>query len=466
MNNEKATPSAGQNGRPARGVRIQTMNYIMIAASLLLYGLILHVTLQVSDRYQTLVKNTETYIACSEDAFLLKERSDSLTEQVRLYVMTADIGYRDAYLEELHSDAHLGNILGEMETYPVSEDSLNFLRDALAQSDKLTSTELYSIRLMGEALGYEPEDFPDELENISLTEEDERLSPEDKIAKAQDLVFNSDYQNSKERITDGISSCLDSIVSETLKEQELSASTMEQTLILHRVHISLLLIVNILTFLMIFFLVVKPLRLYINCIKQEEKLSVTGSYEFQYLALTYNDIYNVNAANEATLRYKAEHDPLTGAINRGAFERLKQILSKEHIPLALLLVDVDQFKGINDTYGHEIGDAVLKKVTRLLQENFRSDDFVARIGGDEFAVIATKVTKDQQDILIQKQEMINRTLSEPDDGLPKVSLSIGVAFSEDGFLEDLYRRSDKALYHVKENGRCGCAFFEDLKDPQ
>lgn len=466
MNNEKAKPSAEQNSRPVRSVRIQTMNYVMIAASILLYVLILHVTLQVSDRYQTLVKNTEIYIACSENAFSLKERSDSLTEQVRLYVMTTEARYRDAYLEELHSDIDLENTLEKMENYRISEDSLNFLRDALAQSDKLTVTELYSIRLTGEALGYGPENFFDEVKNISLTEEDQKLSPKDKISKAQDLVFNSDYQNSKERIKNGITSCLDSIVLETLKEQELSASTMEQTLILHRIHISLLLIVNILTFLMIFFLVVKPLRLFIRCIKEEKKLAVTGSYEFRYLALTYNDIYNVNAANEETLRYKAEHDPLTGAINRGAFERLRQILSNEHTPLALLLVDVDQFKGVNDTYGHEIGDAVLKKVTRLLQDNFRSNDLVARIGGDEFAVIATNVTKDQQDILIQKQELINRTLSEPDDGLPKVSLSIGIAFSADGFPEDLYRRSDKALYHVKNHGRSGCAVFEDLEDPQ
>lgn len=462
MNNEKANPATGQNQTTIKGIRLQTINFLIIAASFLLYGLLLYATLQVAGRYQALAKNTEIYITCSQDAFLLKERSDRLTEQVRLYVMTTETHYRDSYLEELRSDMRMERILEDMKNYHISEDSLHFLQDALTQSDQLALTELYAIRLTENAAGHEPKDFPDELNTVALSLEDEKMPSEDKIEKAQDLVFNSAYQDSKDQIKNGITSCLDSVVSETLNAQELNVSTMEQTLHFHRILLSFLFVLNILTFLMIFFLVIKPLRLYINCIKEEKKLIVAGPYEFRYLAQTYNDIYNINIANETALRHKAEHDPLTGAINRGAFERVKQILSTEQASLALLLVDVDQFKHVNDTYGHETGDSILKKVTKLLQENFRSNDFVARIGGDEFAVIATQVNEQQRDILEQKVSLINQTLSHPDDGLPEVSLSIGVAFSSDGFQEDLYRKSDKALYHVKEHGRCGCAFFEDL----
>ncbi|MCI8514092.1 MAG: GGDEF domain-containing protein [Lachnospiraceae bacterium] len=464
MNNEKENATTGSNPKTVKGIRIQTMNCVMIAAACLLYGLILYDTIQVSSRYQLLVKNTETYITCSQNTFLLKERSDTLTEQIRLYVMTSDISYQDAYLEEFRSDMHLERALEDLKTYNVNQDSLQFLQEALTQSDKLTTKEFYAMRLTGEALGFAPEEFPEEIRTVSLSEEDRALRSEEKISKAQDLVFNSDYQFSKDMIKFGINSCLDSIVSETLEKQELSAATMQQTLILHRIHISLLFILNIITFIIIFTLIIRPLKSYINCIKEEKKLAVTGAYEFRYLASTYNDIYNINMANEAMLRHKAEHDPLTGAINRGAFERVKHALSADPSPLALLLIDVDQFKNINDTYGHEIGDSVLKKVTRLLQENFRIDDLVARIGGDEFAVIATKVTDSQRTILEQKVALVNHALSNPDDGLPKVSLSIGVAFSLNGFQEDLYRKSDKALYHVKKHGRCGCAFFEDLAE--
>ena len=79
-------------------------------------------------------------------------------------------------------------------------------------------------------------------------------------------------------------------------------------------------------------LIVKPLQLYINCIKEEKRLDITGSYEFKYLALTYNDIYEVKASHEALLRHRAEHGPLTGLINQGAFDQMKQFFMINPFP--------------------------------------------------------------------------------------------------------------------------------------
>ena len=188
-------------------------------------------------------------------------------------------------------------------------------------------------------------------------------------------------------------------------------------------------------------------------------LEIAGSYEFKYLALTYNDIYEVNIANEAMLRHKAEHDPLTGVINRGGFDQMSQLLKVQKSPMALLLIDVDKFKQVNDNYGHEMGDQVLKKVAGLLRDSFRSNDHVARLGGDEFAVIMVDGTPEQEDLIREKISHINSILKNPEEGCPEVSLSVGVAFSKAGFTDDLYRNSDSALYQVKEHGRCGCDFY-------
>lgn len=190
-------------------------------------------------------------------------------------------------------------------------------------------------------------------------------------------------------------------------------------------------------------------------------MEITGAYEFKYLALTYNDIYELNAANEMLLRHQAEHDPLTGILNRGAFDQAKKILQLKPRPIALLLIDVDKFKQINDGWGHETGDKVLKKVARMLEENFRASDIPARIGGDEFAVILDDSAPQKQQALKQKIQSMNRQLSCPKDGLPPVSLSVGGAFSQTGFSDDLYRMADAALYTVKENGRNGCRFYEN-----
>ena len=108
-----------------------------------------------------------------------------------------------------------------------------------------------------------------------------------------------------------------------------------------------------------------------------------------------------------------------------------------------------------------MGDKVLKKVANVLNLHFRSNDFIARIGGDEFSVIMMDIKNISKDIIEEKVMDMNRALQSGTDGLPKISLSIGVAFSENGFHKELYKMADTALYKVKENGRCGCAFYEE-----
>ena len=91
----------------------------------------------------------------------------------------------------------------------------------------------------------------------------------------------------------------------------------------------------------------------------------------------------------------------------------------------MIICDIDIFKQVNDLHGHAVGDLILKKVTRLLTTTFRSIDYVCRIGGDEFAVIMVDVGRELSQTVSDKIELINDTLSNPTDGLPAVSLSVG-----------------------------------------
>lgn len=455
------TENNEQQKKNVKGIRIQTISYIMIAASCIFYVLILSITIQVSRNYDSLTQNITTYTVCSQDADSLETASDYLTEQVRLYVMTTDPKYMNAYIEELYHTKRREHALEDLQVNNISEESLSYLQQALDESNELTITELYAMRMVGEASGYTSDAFPDSLKSISLSDEDAVLSADAKLQKAQTLVFNADYLYAKERIRSDISSCLDSIVSASLNAQDTSAEDMNNSLFRQRVYISILFFLNILTFVMIIILIVKPLKIYIDCMKEHKTLSIMGSYEFKYLALTYNDIYNLKQVNESMLRQKAEHDPLTGLANRGFFDSLQQIL-KGDIPLTLFLMDVDYFKSVNDTYGHKVGDQVLKKVASALQKTFRSQDFVMRIGGDEFVAVITHITLDQRSVLDQKIASIREYLSTTDDNLPVVTLSIGAAFSEQGFTDDLYVLADKALYYVKEHGRNGYALYQDI----
>lgn len=125
------------------------------------------------------------------------------------------------------------------------------------------------------------------------------------------------------------------------------------------------------------------------------------------------------------VKHQAEHDPLTDLLNRGSFDKALKLHDDGKHDFALILADVDQFKSVNDTFGHAVGDQVLKRVSSLLQVAFRSTDFVCRIGGDEFAVIMVDVTSDLQYTIQEKIDFVNTELSKPIDGMPQVSLSAG-----------------------------------------
>ena len=157
------------------------------------------------------------------------------------------------------------------------------------------------------------------------------------------------------------------------------------------------------------------------------------------------------------LQYAATIDSLTGLLNRPGFDhRLHQELERsrrESGHLAVLMADVDDFKTINDTRGHQVGDAVLKHVGSVIRSSVRVFDVCARFGGDEFAVV---MPNSDRDSAILCAERIRRRLAErtDDNELPAVSISIGVAVVAAGdAAADLVSRADQCLYRAKADGK-------------
>ncbi len=176
------------------------------------------------------------------------------------------------------------------------------------------------------------------------------------------------------------------------------------------------------------------------------------------MASAYNDMFEKVMANQEELSFAANHDPLTGLYNRNVFDKVRN--SDERRAHALLLVDMDKFKEVNDNYGHDTGDMVLKKVADILKNSFRNEDYVCRIGGDEFAVIMVHAGPELKDLIRNKMIRANEKLADTSDGLPQVSLSVGVAFSQPGSIsEDIFKNADLALYRLKNSKRGGCEFY-------
>jgi len=171
-----------------------------------------------------------------------------------------------------------------------------------------------------------------------------------------------------------------------------------------------------------------------------------------------------------SLRHQAMHDGLTGLPNRTMlFEKLERAIETARTGgsiLALMLMDLDRFKDVNDTFGHQFGDALLKQVSFRLQNQLHGDDFAARLGGDEFAVVLPRVL--DAGIAATTARRILGTLEQPfviDGQVLEVGGSIGIAlFPEHGVdARTLLRRADVAMYSAKQR-QSGYSFHEEGAD--
>ncbi len=209
-------------------------------------------------------------------------------------------------------------------------------------------------------------------------------------------------------------------------------------------------------------LIVNPLGSYNRSIEQDKTVPVIGAAELQTLAVTYNRIFEENLETQRLIRHEAEHDALTDLLNRSSFDKALALYSQGSMNFALILVDVDRFKSVNDTYGHAVGDEILRRVAKRLKESFRSTDYVFRIGGDEFAVLMMDVSEALRHTVEEKLASLKKWLVCPEEGLPEITLSIGVAFSDrkdPG--ESIFKDGDQALYYVKKHGKDGSCFYEE-----
>jgi diguanylate cyclase (GGDEF)-like protein len=155
---------------------------------------------------------------------------------------------------------------------------------------------------------------------------------------------------------------------------------------------------------------------------------------------------------QAELAYRALHDPLTGLANRSMFgERLDQAFKVAGRGVAVLWIDLDDFKEVNDIFGHEVGDELLLAIADRLREIVRETDDIARMGGDEFAIVVPNVGRDESELVGQR---VLDALLDQDSFRLQIRASVGVSWqnSSVGDRKVLLRRADEAMYKAKAAG--------------
>ena len=221
-----------------------------------------------------------------------------------------------------------------------------------------------------------------------------------------------------------------------------------------------------------------------GCIEYRLKFTEKEKECYRYYKSTYRSItdydgkicriigrnYDISEEKAVTakLQREVQLDPLTRILNKKASKEAVDLFLKTNpnSTHALFVIDIDDFKKINDTFGHTVGDMVISDIALLIQEQFTENDIVGRVGGDEFIVFAKNVTVAEAR---QRAKMLCKTVQKKlsgDGAEIIVTLSAGIAiFNQDGDnYNTLFERADHAMYHIKKNGKNHFIFADEMKD--
>ncbi|MBQ0040005.1 MAG: GGDEF domain-containing protein [Treponema sp.] len=446
--------SAEQN-RKKKNLRARDLNLVMILVSFGVLAAIFTISTVSASKLNRLQTSMSKYSVFKKSSIQMREASNYLTDQSRLFVITGDIQYSENYFYETDINKERSNALQNLLTvFDYNEIEFKKLSTAFFQSESLSGIEKYAMKLRFLSDGTSEQDLPHELYDIPLKDEDLTLSKAEMKQQAIEMLFDKGYLIYKMRINESCNYIINTI--EYANEQEV-----EQNFMTLRKNIFYLSLAQILIFVIIatvftinIIVIINPLNNFMKSIEKGSKLTVQGAYELRCFANIYNKFFELKAANERRLKRHAETDPLTGLMNRRAFDQICTDCSASPQKLVYLTIDVDDFKRINDTYGHIMGDKVLKIIAQNLTDTFRTTDYVSRVGGDEFAVLLTGFKSNVCGNIKNKITKLNNKLSKISE-FGGVSLSVGAAMTDQGFYKELVEKADIALYRTKKDGKCG-----------
>jgi len=444
-----------------KGVSLRQLFALLLILAILLSGLMIWSTFRLSASVRRLTMATDSFIEMENAVHALGEASDFLTEMVQRYTISGDSRYLNAYFTEANETARREAALAKLAEDPDFAEALDLLQKASNASNQLMTQEYYAMRLVIEAQGVTA--YPDILREVTLSEEDAALSPPDKMHRATEVVLNTEYYNMKDVIRAEMQRSVELLKEITHKAGETEKNNLAAEQLIFRIIIVVQMLIVVAMIWLTSVLGITPVLKAVEQIKADSPIPEIGANEFRYLAQTYNRMYSVNKKSVQQLNFTASHDALTKVYNRAGYDLLMSGIDLGST--FFLLFDVDDFKNINDTHGHKTGDSVLIKIANTLKRSFRSDDYVCRLGGDEFAVIMVHASVSLLNRVASNVQRINEALADTSDGLPPISVSVGIAHGHHAAsTQELFQQADMAVYRSKQKGkRCFTFYDEDFE---
>ena len=264
--------------KPRYGIiRIRAVSIASSLLALLITVLVTILVAQLRDKFLDLHDTTEQYIVCVNTAREMQDGTNYLTEQARLFTLWGDIEYLDNYFTEENETRRVDLSAEKLQEYSGESDSFAYITTAFQLSRALTEIEYRAMRLMVEAMGVDPAEWPQELLDTVLSEEEAALSKHEKVEAAQRLLRSRTYQEKRDGIAASITAYRDTMAAVTRDQQTKAADRIFTSLWLLGFH-SVLLVVSIFaSWALVYLLIVKPIARGIRYIRRGELAPVRGA---------------------------------------------------------------------------------------------------------------------------------------------------------------------------------------------
>lgn len=445
------------------GASTKWVNVSFMITVLLFSFIIILENQHLHNRVDSAVESQQTLLACNDAARVFRKESDDLTSYINAYLEqplaeTAQSYY--AIIDERLREQEIE----KAESYGVD---CTDLREALALSDALAEHETHAFALV--ALANDAMwQLPEHVKQYELPAGEYGLSSAEKLAMARQMVCGKEYNDYKRAIYEKVDDFEETVLTATREILEEQNGQISHYLGIQRILIMLENIVVMIFVITLYVHVTSVLGVYIQSISRNELIEEKGTRELKYLGQVFNECLKLQRDAQQALRNEAEQDGLTQVANRRTLENfMAKKLSKPDTRGAFVFLDVDEFKKINDVYGHDAGDTVLRALADALRGCFRDRDFVGRFGGDEFVVWLDGVTEQNADLIKRRIADLNGLTVSTAGTEIHVCLSAGATFCHGGeHYKDVLLRADAALYAKKRGGKQGCIVYEELMQAQ
>ena len=443
-----------------KGIKVSILSSIFIALGVLIMIISFALINKIYNTFDLMMEAYQFAEVEGDAATSFETASNYLTNQARQFVVTGNIENANNYFEEKDELKHREEALSIVKNSHTLDIETSLLSNAMDLSEALVTYELHAMKLTAHAKNIDDSKLPEEVASFELPKEELALDAAQMESLAIELLYGEEYEEYKERIVWDVENAVTLIKDESGTRYREDESDLILTLNITTLLIFIMFILLMLIFIFTTLLVVRPAKKFVDLLDKHEKLPEIGGYEFRDFARKYNDIYRSNKKNVALLKEQGEIDELTGTLKVGTLDLVRHNLSESNEALGIMMIDIDNFRSIKEANGYDMADKVVAKVANLFASLFKSSDYTIRISQDEFIMFLLRMQETESQILVDRIAEINEKLKDSSDGVVAASVSVGVAFSDNGYKKEVEQKADMALNYVKENGRGTCKIAE------